>query len=55
MKLSHQLELTVRPQTDNTTCGPTCLEAIYRYYDHTVDLGEIVEEVVSLPGGGSCC
>lgn len=53
MKLSHQLELTVRPQTDNTTCGPTCLEAIYRYYDHTVDLGEIVEEVVSLPGGGT--
>lgn len=53
MKLSHQLELTVLPQTDNTTCGPTCLEAIYRYYDRPVPLADLAGEVVSLPGGGT--
>jgi hypothetical protein len=53
VKLSHQLELTVQPQIDNTTCGPTCLDAIYRYYGLEVDLAEIVAEVVSLPGGGT--
>jgi hypothetical protein len=53
VKLSHQLELTVLPQTDNTTCGPTCLEAIYRYYDCNVELEELVAKVVSLPSGGT--
>lgn len=53
MKLKHHLELSVRPQTDLTTCGPTCLEAIYRYYGQEVDLAELVAEVVSLPGGGT--
>lgn len=36
-----------------TTCGPTCLHAIYRYYDDPVALDQIIAEVPALPGGGT--
>lgn len=41
------------PQPDATTCGPTCLHAIYRYHGDDVDLATVVEEVEALPGGGT--
>jgi len=53
LKHAHQLELTVQPQQDNTTCGPTCLEAVYRYYGHDTILDRVAAEVVTLPGGGT--
>lgn len=48
-----QLELTVLPQLDDTTCGPTCLEAVYRYHGARVELEALIDDVVSLPGGGT--
>ena len=53
MKHKHQLELTVQAQTSNTTCGPTCLEAVYRYFGQDVALNKLVAEVTELPGGGT--
>ena len=53
MTQSHQLELTVQRQQDDTTCGPTCLEAIYRYHGRELDLEQIAAEVETLPGGGT--
>jgi hypothetical protein len=53
VKIRHELELTVQAQTDNTTCGPTCLEAVYRYYGYRVELAKVVDEVVALPSGGT--
>lgn len=53
MKHAHQLELTVQPQKDDTTCGPTCLEAVYRYYGYDTSLDRLAAEVVTLPGGGT--
>lgn len=47
------LAIPVQPQPDDTTCGPTCLHAVYRYYDDPVALETLVEEVPSLPGGGT--
>lgn len=41
------------PQPDDTTCGPTCLQAIYRYYDDDIELPAVVNEVNALPGGGT--
>ncbi len=41
------------PQQDDLTCGPTCLEAIYRYYGNRIKLDEIIDNVVSLPDGGT--
>lgn len=49
----HDLAFEVGPQPDDTTCGPTCLHAIYKYYDDAVDLDTVVRDVTSLPGGGT--
>ena len=53
MKERHQLELTVLPQRDDITCGPTCLEAVYRYHGLKVQLESLIADVVSLPDGGT--
>jgi len=48
-----QLELEILPQPDDTTCGPTCLHAVYRYWGDEIPLERIVAEVDPLPGGGT--
>lgn len=46
------IDLTIRTQPDDETCGPTCLHAIYNYYGLTLSLEEIVGGVErSLSGG----
>jgi len=47
------LELEIQSQPDETTCGPTCLQAIYRYHDEAVPLRQIISEVPTLRGGGT--
>ena len=46
-----QLELEILPQPDTTTCGPTCLHAVDRYWGDEVPLERVVAEVDPLPGG----
>jgi len=41
------------PQPDDTTCGPTCLQAIYKYYNDVVPLVNVIKEVPSLESGGT--
>ena len=41
------------PQPDNMTCGPTCLHAVYRYYQDDIPLHDVVKEVPSLKSGGT--
>jgi hypothetical protein len=48
-----QLELEVLPQPDNSTCGPTCLHAVYRYWGDTIPLEQVIEEVTPLEEGGT--
>lgn len=48
-----QLDLSVLPQPDDTTCGPTCLHAVYRYWGFETPLPRLVTEVTALPGGGT--
>ena len=48
-----KLEFDILPQPDDTTCGPTCLHAIYRYFGDEVPLGQVIREVPSLRGGGT--
>jgi hypothetical protein len=48
-----RLSLEILPQPDDTTCGPTCLEAIYRYYNDDVSLDQIIEEHRRLHEGGT--
>ena len=40
-------------QPDETTCGPTCLHAVYSYYGMPVQLNEIIRQVKSLKEGGT--
>ncbi len=48
-----KLYLDISPQPDDTTCGPTCLHAIYRYFDDPIGLNRVVSEVTDLEGGGT--
>ncbi len=41
------------PQPDDTTCGPTCLHAVYRYLGHHVALEEVIRTVPRLKTGGT--
>lgn len=47
------LNVDIRAQPDNTTCGPTCLEAIYRYYGDALPLTQVIGEVATLEHGGT--
>lgn len=48
-----ELKLEVLPQPDGTTCGPTCLQAVYAYFGDPVPLRNVIAEVPPLPGGGT--
>ena len=48
-----RLKLDIQRQPDDTTCGPTCLKAIYRYYGDLLPLQQLIEEVPRLNGGGT--
>ena len=43
----------IRRQPDDTTCGPTCLHAVYRHFGDEADLDELLSQVPSLEGGGT--
>lgn len=48
-----KLKLQILRQPDDTTCGPTCLHAVYRYYGDSVSLSDVIAEVPSLKTGGT--
>ncbi len=48
-----RLQLPMLPQPDDTTCGPTCLHAVYNYYDDPIALRKVINEVSNLEGGGT--
>jgi hypothetical protein len=47
------LSLDIRRQPDDTTCGPTCLHAIYRYYGDPISLDEVIAQVPQWQQGGT--
>ncbi len=47
------LHVDILPQPDDTTCGPTCLHAAYRYYGDIISLTQVIREVRKLKGGGT--
>ena len=47
------LPFIINPQPDEITCGPTCLQAIYRYYGDPISLEQVVNEVPMLEEGGT--
>jgi len=51
--MDEKLKLDILPQPDDTTCGPTCLHAVYRYLGDTIPLAEVIRQVETLDGGGT--
>jgi len=47
------LDFDIKAQPDDITCGPTCLHALYQYYNDTISLKEVINEVKSLKTGGT--
>lgn len=43
----------IHAQPDDSSCGPTCLHAVYRFYKDSIPLERVVREVKTLRGGGT--
>jgi hypothetical protein len=48
-----KLYLDILPQPDDTTCGPTSLHAVYRYFGDAIPLKQVISEVRPLEDGGT--
>lgn len=53
MATKTKLEFEIRAQPNDTTCGPTCLHAVYKYYNDGISLRNVISEVKTLKGGGT--
>lgn len=51
--MNHRLEIEILNQPDLTTCGPTCLHAVYRYHGDEQSLDEVIERAPRFPEGGT--
>jgi len=47
------LPVRILPQPDDTTCGPTCLQAVYSYYGDDIALDDVIAETGGLADGGT--
>lgn len=48
-----QFSLGITEQPDVSSCGPTCLNAVYGYFGDAISLEQTIEEVESLDEGGT--
>lgn len=48
-----RLPVDTLPQPDETTCGPTCLHAVYRYWGHDEPLDPLIARMHRLEQGGT--
>lgn len=51
--LTELLSLEMLAQPSETTCGPTSLQAVYRFYGDNLDLDRVIREVPELDQGGT--
>lgn len=50
---SKWIPLELPPQPTTTSCGPTCLHGLYRFYGHEMPIHQLILEIESIPGGGT--
>jgi hypothetical protein len=48
-----RLSFEIHRQPDETTCGPACLEAVYRFYGVDVSMESLIREIPTLDDGGT--
>ncbi|RJP19028.1 MAG: hypothetical protein C4527_27850 [Candidatus Omnitrophota bacterium] len=51
--MDNKFHFEIQPQPNDVACGPTCLHAIYKYYNDAIRLSQIIEEVPQLEHGGT--
>ena len=51
--MARRRSITILPQPDDTTCGPTCLHAVYSYYGDVIPLEDVIRQVRVLDDGGT--
>ncbi|MEX0793247.1 MAG: hypothetical protein WD045_08940 [Pirellulaceae bacterium] len=51
--MASSFDFDILPQPDDVTCGPTCLQAVYRHYGLELDLPQLIGEVPQLQDGGT--
>jgi hypothetical protein len=47
-----RLPIVIHPQPNDHTCGPTSLHAVYAFWEHRIDLLELIEKAPALEEGG---
>jgi len=52
-RMKHALELEIQSQPNDSSCGPTCLAAVYRYWQDPVDLHLLISQIGQLVSGGT--
>ncbi len=53
MAMRTRLHFDILPQPNDTACGPTCLQAVYRYYRDEIPLDRVINETPRLDSGGT--
>jgi hypothetical protein len=53
MRKEIHLAFDIQAQPDDVTCGPTCLHALYQFYNDDVPLKDVIKEVKQLRNGGT--
>ncbi len=48
-----ELPINILRQPDDTTCGPTCLQAVYSYYGDNILLDEVIASTKTFDAGGT--
>ncbi len=51
--MSEPIAIDMRPQPDDRTCGPTCLDAVYRFFGDDVGMERLLSEVPRVETGGT--
>ncbi len=50
---SLRLNVDMLPQPTETTCGPTCLHAVYRYWSEDISLDKVIGRTQAMAHGGT--
>ena len=53
LPLDIELDVTMQHQPNETTCGPTCLHAVYDYYEDKIALEQVISETRTIDNGGT--
>lgn len=51
--MKHSLDFSIHPQPTDSTCGPTCLHSVYKYWEDPIALDQTIRDIGELSIGGT--